>query len=193
MNFAYKRVSHVTQDLRRQEAVFEHLKIHKAYEDKQTGSNMDRPALNQLRLDVIEGDHIYCESISRLGRNVDELRALVEEFKEKGVIVHFIKEGLSTEGQTYKFMLTILGAMCEFERELINERVREGMVKARKHGTRSGRPIGRPARELPKSFRKYYSKWKAKEITAVEFARLLQVSRACVYNYIDDYENKGAN
>ncbi len=185
MNYGYERVSTVTQDLRRQQAAFQHLKIDRVYQDKQTGGNMDRPALNQLRLDVNQGDNVYCESISRLGRNVDELRQLVEEFKSAGVTVHFIKEGLSTSGQTYKFMLTVLGAMAEFEREVTNERVREGMVKAKKHGTRSGRPIGRPARELPASFDKYYSKWKSKEITAVEFARLLQVSRASLYNYIN--------
>jgi DNA invertase Pin-like site-specific DNA recombinase len=184
MNLAYQRVSTVNQDLRRQQAAFDHLKIDRVYQDKQTGSNLDRPSLNQLRLDVHHGDNIYCESISRLGRNVDELRQLVEEFKEAGVTVHFIKEGLSTSGQTYKFMLTVLGAMAEFEREVTNERVREGMVKAKRYGTRSGKPIGRPGRQLPAGFDKYYPKWKAKEISAVEFARLLQVSRASLYNYI---------
>ncbi len=184
MNYSYQRVSTVHQDLRRQEAAFDHLKIDRVYQDKQTGSNLDRPQLNQLRLDVNQGDNVYCESISRLGRNVDELRQLVEEFKSAGVTVHFIKEGLSTSGQTYKFMLTVLGAMAEFEREVTNDRVREGMVKAKKHGTRSGKPIGRPARQLPASFDKYYDKWQAGDIKAVEFARLLEVSRASLYNYI---------
>ncbi|MDW7730346.1 MAG: recombinase family protein [Bacillota bacterium] len=53
----------------------------------------------------------------------------------------------------FKFMLTILGAVAEMERELTVERIREGMAKAKRYGTRSGRPVGRPPREIPVSLR----------------------------------------
>jgi len=185
LNFSYERVSTVKQDEKRQEMSLEAYKIDKRCIDKVTGKNVDRPALNRLKLEVQKGDHICVESISRLGRNVNDLRSLCEYFKERGVTVHFIKEGLTTDGSTYKFMLTILGAVAEMERELIVERVKEGMQKAKMHGTRSGKPIGRPAPELPKDFKKYYDKWKENEITAVKFAKLLQVSRRTIYRYID--------
>jgi DNA invertase Pin-like site-specific DNA recombinase len=187
MNYSYERVSTLHQDERRQEISLNAYKIDKKFVDKATGKNTDRPALNKLMLEVQKGEHIYIESISRLGRNVDDLRYLCEYFKGKGIIVHFIKEGLTTEGTTYKFMLTILGAVAEMEREQIVERVREGVQKAKKYGTKSGKPIGRPAAELPKDFKKYYDKWSGNEITAVEFAKLLQVSRATLYRYINLY------
>jgi DNA invertase Pin-like site-specific DNA recombinase len=194
MKFAYKRVSTESQDLRRQEEAFNGLSIDKVYEDKLSGKSSDRPALNKLRLEARQGDQVYVESISRLGRNVDDLRQIVQELKEKGVVVHFLKEGFNTgNGNNMAgFMLTILGAVAEMERELTVERVKEGIAKAKKYGTKSGRPLGRPARELPANFKKYYSKWKAKDITGVEFARLLDVSRATLYRYVHEYgKSKG--
>jgi len=192
LNFAYKRVSTEKQDLRRQEEAFKGIQIDKEYCDKLTGKNNDRPQLNKLRLEAQEGDNIYVESISRLGRNVDDLRQIVQEFKDKGVTIHFIKEGFNTgnSNNMFKFMLTILGAVAEMERELTVERVREGIKKAQRYGTRSGKPIGRPAREIPASFEKYYDMWKKEEITGVEFAKLLDVSRPTLYRYIKEYENK---
>lgn len=187
MNYSYERVSTSKQDERRQELAFSNIKIDKIYLDKISGKTKDRPELNKLLLDAKQGDHIYCESISRLGRNVDDLRYLCNYFKDKGIIVHFIKEGFNTEGDMYEFLLTILGAVAEMEREITVERIREGIEKAKLYGTKSGNPIGRPSTQLPKDFIKYYKKWTFKEITAIEFAKLLNVSRSTLYRYIQYY------
>ncbi len=189
MNFAYKRVSTEKQDLRRQEEAFKGINLGREYCDKLTGSKADRPQLNKLRLEAEAGDNIYVESISRLGRNVDDLRQVVQEFKDKDITVHFIKEGFNTgnSNNMFKFMLTILGAVAEMERELTVERIREGMAKARRYGTRSGRPVGRPPRKIPASFNKYYPMWKDGDITATDFARLIGVSRPTLYNYIKEH------
>ncbi len=188
MNYSYERVSTKKQDERRQELAFSNIKIDKVYLDKLTGKNKDRPQLNKLMLDSTFGDNIYCESISRLGRNVDDLRYLCKYFKDKGVIVHFIKEGFNTNGDMYKFLLTVLGGVAEMERETSIIRVCEGIQKAKLYGTKSGQPIGRPKLSLPKDFNKYYTKWINKEITAIEFAKLLEVSRSTLYRYIKHYE-----
>jgi len=74
------------------------------------------------------------------------------------------------------------------EREITVLRIKEGIEKAKKYGTKSGIAIGCPMRKLPKDFKKYYLKWKKKEFKAVEFARLIGVSRATLYRYINDYE-----
>ncbi len=76
-----------------------------------------RPALNELKLEVNGGDRIYCESISKLERNVDDLRSTCDYFKNKCVTVYFVKEGINTDGGGYKFILTILDAVAETERE----------------------------------------------------------------------------
>ncbi len=70
--------------------------------------------------------------------------------KDKGINVHFIKDGFNTGNgkNMFKYMLTILGAVAEMERELTVERIREGMAKAKRYVTRSGRSVGRPPRVL---------------------------------------------
>lgn len=122
---------------------------------------------------------------------MDDLRELVERFKAAGVVVHFVKEGFDTSGHMYKFMLTILGAVAEMEREMLVDRVKEGMEKARRYGTRSGKPIGRPAPELPKAFYRYYEKLRDGEINILEFAKLLEVSKATAYRWIAQHKSRG--
>ena len=90
----------------------------------------------------------------------------------------------------FKFMLTILGPVAEMERELTVERIREGMAKAKRYGTRSGRPVGRPPREIPISFKKYYPMWKVGDITTTDFARLIGVSRPTLYKYLEVIKNE---
>lgn len=188
MNFSYKRVSTLQQDERRQEIILEAYHIDKQYIDKASGKNADRPQLQLLLAEAKEGDHIYVESISRLGRNVDDLRQLTEQFKAKGVVIHFIKEGFDTGGHMYKFLLTILGAVAEMERELIVERVREGMEKAKRFGTKSGKPIGRAMPQLPADFAKWYKKVQSGKCTKVDMAKHFGISRITVYRWIEYYE-----
>lgn len=190
MIYSYERVSTKKQDEKRQELCLEKYNIDKKYIDKASGKNADRPALNALLSKIKDGDIIYIESISRLGRNVDDLRKLTEQIKNKGATIHFLKEGISTDGSGYKFLVTVLGAIAEMERETSNERVREGMTKAKMFGTRSGVPIGRPKVELPKEFKKYYDKWEQNEISATEFSKLLSVGRTTLYRYISNYESE---
>lgn len=193
MNYAYERVSTKRQDVKRQEISLDRYSIDRKYIDKASGKNKDRPELNKLMLEVQHGDHIYVESISRLGRNVDDLRELCDYFISKGAVVHFIKEAFSTNSSMYKFFLTILGAVAEIEREKANERVKEGMQKAKIYGTKSGRPVGRPTLDysnLPVNFKKYYDRCKLGELTKGEFAKLVGVDRSTIYRYIKIYEDK---
>ena len=104
--------------------------------------------------------------------------------------VYFIKEDFNTgnNNNMFKFTLAILVAVAEMERDLTVGRIHEGMAKAKRYGTRSGRPVGRPPREIPASFKKYYPMWKDGDITATDFARLIEVSRPTLYKYIQEHE-----
>lgn len=196
MIYKYERVSTRKQSTGRQEMILDRLgiKFDKTYVDKMTGKNIDRPQLNQLKLDVFNGDIIYVESISRLGRNVDDLRATCDYFNNKGVTVYFVKEGINTSGDGYKFILTVLGAVAEMERENTIERVKQGVQRCIETGTtKTGKWFGRENKkveDLPKDFRKYYIKMINKEINKVEMAKLLQCSRATLYRWIELYENE---
>lgn len=185
MVYGYLRVSTDKQDEGRQEEALKVYDIDHYFLDKISGKRTtDRPEFLKMLLAVKKGDRIITESISRLGRNVVDLRNVVEQVVEKGAVVHFVREGLTTEGTTYKFLLTILGAVAEMERENINQNVKQGIEKAKLYGTKSGRPIGRPKAELPKKWDQYYLKYKKGELKALEMARLLNVSRTTFYRYI---------
>jgi DNA invertase Pin-like site-specific DNA recombinase len=196
MNYKYERVSTIRQSTGRQEYLLDKLgvKFDLTFSDKLTGKNANRPELKKLLGIAKDGDNIYCESISRLGRNVDDLRKICSGLTNKGCIVHFAKEGFNTSGSSYKFMLTILGAVAEMERETTQQRVREGIEKCKATGvTKTGVWFGRQKvtkDDLPKKFEKYYFQWKDDQMKATEFAKLLDVSRTTLYRYIKIYQGK---
>lgn len=198
----YLRVSTSKQNTDRQELIMDKLgiKFDKEYIDKVSGKNADRPKLNQMLEKLQSGDIVYCESISRLGRSVDDLRALCRTLSQKNITVYFVKEGFNTGGSTYEFLLTILGAVAEMERDLTQERViqRISQILEIKNNTgdiatRSGRWFGREVKtkeSLPKNFEKYYEQMKDDKITKIEMARLLGCGRATLYRWLKLYENK---
>jgi DNA invertase Pin-like site-specific DNA recombinase len=88
-------------------------------------------ALEYLR----EGDLFMVHSMDRLARNLDDLRRIVLDLTKKGVHVQFAKENLTFTGedsQMTNLLLSLLGAVAEFERSLIRERQREGIVLAKR-------------------------------------------------------------
>lgn len=101
---------------------------------------------------------VYEESISRQGRNVDGLRQIVQECKDKDISIYFIKEGFNTgnSNNMFKFILTILDAGAEMERELIMVWIREDMVKAKRYSIRSGCLVVRPLQDIPACLKKYF-------------------------------------
>lgn len=191
----YLRVSTVKQDIGRQDMQLDKLgiKFDKEYIDKITGKTKDRPQLNKMIVDAKEGDTVYCESISRLGRSLKDLIDIIEQLVNKGVRVVIIKEGIDTNSSTYKLLLAVFGGVAEMERETIQERVIQGVEKCKATGeTKTGRWFGREKKktdDLPKEFKKYYIKMINKEISKVEMAKLLECSRATLYRWIKIYED----
>ena len=78
----------------------------------------------------------------------------------------------------FKFMQNIMGAVAELERELTVEQIRKGMAKGKRYGISFGKPVGRPPRGIPASFKKY-PMWKDGDIKATDFARLLELVGRC--------------
>ena len=81
-------------------------------------------------------------------------------------------------------LINFLSYIADKEREKNQGRVIEGLKNAKDKGIK----LGRPNRILPKDFKKYYGKWKNREVTGIEFAKLLNISRATLYRHIKEYE-----
>ncbi|HBG7256819.1 recombinase family protein [Clostridioides difficile] len=202
MIIGYERVSTKKQNNSRQERVLEEegIKFNKIYRDKTTGATKDRPALNEMLLNVKKGDTVYCESISRLGRNLKDLINIIDTLIAKGVRVKIIKEGIDTSNSTYKLLLGIFGAVAEMERETIQERTQQKINQLKedkeitgKINTKSGKWFGRKKitkedLENKKEFVKYYSKIKDKSMNKIEVAKILGIGRTTLYEWILIYE-----
>ena len=138
-NIGYKRISTGKQNPDRQ---LDGLKFDRVFTDVCSGTSRERPALNEMIAYVRFGDSITVHSMDRLARNVQNLKSLVDDLTHAGVTIKFLKEGLMfTKGRNHlsDLMLSILGSVAEFERELIRERQREGIEKAKDAGKYKGR------------------------------------------------------
>ncbi len=137
-DIAYIRVSTTDQNTERQ---LDGVKVDKTFTDKCSGGSTDRPALTDLLDYIREGDIVHVHSIDRLARNLQDLLSLVEMFKTKGVTLKFHKESLTFEGSVTNamqdLMLSMIGAVAQFEKAMINERQREGIEKAKARGVYS--------------------------------------------------------
>lgn len=135
----YARVSTEDQNTDRQ---LDGVQVDKMFTDKASGKDTTRPQLTTAMEYVREGDTLVVHSMDRLARNVEDLRRIVRELTAKGVAVQFMKEGMTFTGDDSpmnQLMLTMLGAVAEFERSLILERQREGIALAKKKGVYKGR------------------------------------------------------
>lgn len=135
----YIRVSSVMQNTDRQ---LEGVHTDIDFEDKVSGKDTNRPKLAAMILHARKGDTVIVHSMDRLARNLDDLRGIVKELTAKGVVVQFKKEGLTFTGDDSpmsNLLLSMLGAVAEFERSLISERQREGVQIAKAKGAYKGR------------------------------------------------------
>ncbi len=144
-NVAYLRVSTLDQETTRQ-FKGDLSCFNKVFEDKATGKNLNRPSLKECLNYLEEGDTLHVHEISRLSRSLDDLRKTVSLLLDKGVSVKFHKEGLEfvsdssepMKAAVSKMMLSMLGSIAEFERELISIRVKEALHVKKVQGVKLG-------------------------------------------------------
>ena len=110
-------------------------------------SRKDRPKLDAMLKGVSRKDFdiVAAWSVDRLGRSLIDLVGLLQELHSMGVDLYLHQQGINTTTPAGKALFGMMGVFAEFERGMIQERVRSGLARAKKHGTKSGKAIGRPA------------------------------------------------
>jgi DNA invertase Pin-like site-specific DNA recombinase len=179
----YVRVSTLEQNTGRQREQMKDEHLDDVYEDHISGKSLERPELDRLRRHVRKGDTVVVYSMDRLARNLRDLRNLVDELTDRGVLVKFIKEHLEFTGEansTAKLMLNIMGAVAEFERELILERQREGIALAKAEGKYKGGKFKLSAVKV----RELNNRASAGKISKAALAREFGISRETLYQYL---------
>ncbi len=178
-NIAYVRVSTADQNPERQREALEKYQIDRWFEEKVSGKDTNRVELQRMLDYTRDGDIVYVHDFSRLSRSVKDLLQVTDFLQSKRVQLVSIKENVDTGTATGKLMLTMIGAIAEFERTNLLERQREGIAIAK----REGKYRGRPKKEY-ENFETIYEKWNNKEITAARASEILGVSRGTFYNLV---------
>ena len=124
------------------------LRVREFVDEGVSGSTIHRPGLQELleaaRRRTI--DAVVCTKLDRLFRSVRHLVDVAAEWQALGVDLVVLDQAIDTTTPTGRLLYHVLGAVAEFERDLIRDRVLGGLRRAQERGTRSGRPIGRPRR-----------------------------------------------
>ena len=175
----YIRVSSCGQNPDRQ---LEDLKVVRAFTDKASGKDTHRPELARLLAFVRDGDTVVVHSMDRLARNLDDLRRIVQDLTQRGICIEFIKEGLTFTGADSpmaNLMLSVMGAFAEFERSLLRERQREGIILAKQRGAYRGRKRSLNTEQISEMKRRIEAGEQKSKV-----ARDMNISRETVYQYL---------
>ena len=183
MIVGYVRVSTIEQNEDRQLVTMEKYNVEKVFSEKVSAKDTNREELNKMLDFIREGDTVVIHDFSRLARSTKDLLEIVELLEAKKVNLISAKENIDSSTPTGKLMLTMIGAINEFERANLLERQREGIAIAKEKGLYKGR------KEIKiDNFEEYYNRYKNREFNKTQLAKVLGVSRPTLDKLIKDYE-----
>lgn len=189
MKYGYARVSTTkkdengefiqTTDLQKDALIGAGVDQSNIFEDRASGVSKSRPGLDALLSAVETGDQVLIWKLDRLGRSARDLLNIAERLKDQGVTIRSIMDGIDTSGSLGGFILAILAAVAELERENIRERVTAGIAASRANGGRIGR-----RKALSPTAREEAAKAAAEGESIASIARRYRVDRATVHRAI---------
>ena len=181
MIYGYARVSTQAQDLESQLQALRVEGAQEIYEEKFTGTQTNRPQLNELMQQLQEGDKLIVTKLDRLARNTKEGIEIIEQLFARNVKVHVLNVGLLENTTMGRFFLQTLLAVAEMERNIIIERTQEGKeIAKQREGYREGRPKKFTKAQLDHAMelKKSHSFKQVAEMTGISVATLKRESRA---------------
>lgn len=152
----------------------------KVFQEQVSSVDTKRPELERVLEYVREGDTLVVTKLDRLARSMANLMDIMGKLRAKGVELKVLALNLDTSTPTGKLMLNLLGSIAEFERDLMLERQREGIAKAKADGKYQGR--------APTAQRKAADvlKLKAEGKTVPQIVEALGISRASVFRILKE-------
>jgi len=187
---AYLRVSATDQKLDTQLAKVKALgNVDRVFKEKASGLKHDRPALAECLAYLRKGDTLVVTRADRIARSAAHLLTTVQHLKKKGVGVRFLDQPeLNTEGKYADFLLTVLAAVAQLERDIMDEKRRDGIAAARANGVKFGRP-----RLVSTKLQVEAKALKQSGIAMPEIARRLNLGVSTIYRLLaEQKEREGA-
>ena len=139
MIYGYARVSTSDQKIDLQILALQEAGCESIFVETATGADRHRPELTTCLAKLQSGDVLVVWKLDRLGRSLSHLVAILDDLSSRGVQFRAITQGIETGTSTGRLVSHILGALAEFERELIKERTREGIKAAKGRRQKMGR------------------------------------------------------
>jgi DNA invertase Pin-like site-specific DNA recombinase len=182
MLIGYARVSKNEQHLDLQLDALNKAGCEQIYTDKITGSKEERKGLQEALSHLRKGDTLVVWRLDRLGRSLKHLIETLKGFHEKDIEFKSLTENIDTSTPTGMLMFHLIGALAEFERNLIRERTNAGLEAARARGHFGGRPkVGET--ETKRMARKLFED---KSNTIKDICKSLRISKATLYRYVNE-------
>lgn len=190
MLIGYARVSTVGQPLESQIEQLEAYGCKKIYMEKESGKNRTgRPELQNAMKALRPKDKLVVTKIDRLARSVKDLQNIAEELESEGVGLVFLKEQIDFSTPSGKLMFTMLGAIGEFERDLIVSRTSEGRERAKREGKHLGRK-GQDEKEVKKALHLYENR-ESNGMSVSDISKLTGVPRSTIYAKVKEIKDNG--
>lgn len=195
MKIGYVRVSTVDQNEARQIEAMKADGVEKIYMDKKSGKDFNRPEYQKMISEMHKGDVLVIHSIDRLGRNYDEIteewRKITKEIGSDIIVQDMpLLDTTLNRDLTGKLIadivLQVFSYVAQRERESIRQRQREGIEIAKAQGKYKGRAKKEIDKEL---FESTKTRWQNGEITKVQFAEIMGISRGTLYKLLEDNAN----
>lgn len=181
MIIGYARVSTEDQSIALQVDALRAIGAEKIFSDEGiSGKYARRPGLDAALALAQRGDTIAVWKLDRLGRSLHNLIELSIGFRDSGIELRSITDGIDTTTPQGRFFFHIMGSAAEYEREMIVERVRAGIAAAKRRGTKLGRKPALTAADV-ESARMMLSA----NVPVAKIAKALKVSRPTVYRALE--------
>jgi DNA invertase Pin-like site-specific DNA recombinase len=174
--FGYARVSTRDQDLASQIAELQAAGCGNIYKEKASGAKSDRPALAKVIRRLEPGDVLVVTRLDRLARSTRDLLNILDAVGKAGAGFRSLKDTWADTTTAHgRLMLTVLGGLAEFERELIRARTDDGRKRAKARGVRFGRPQALTAHQRKEAIQRL-----AEGAVQADLARSYGVSQATI-------------
>lgn len=180
MKIGYARVSTHDQNLDLQRDALRAHGCEKIIVDVASGSNQQRSGIDQLKELIRAGDVVVVWRLDRLGRSLKHLIGLVEEFESQGVGFQSLTESIDTTTPGGRLFFHVVGALAEFERNIIAERTKAGLAAARARGRLGGRPpkLNDSQKALVQQL------YSARQLSIREICETFGISKTTLYTYV---------
>lgn len=178
----YARVSTLDQDPELQIRALQEAQCDKIFTEHASGADTSRPKLAACLEYLRPGDTLIVWKLDRLGRSLQHLIATAVGLRERGISFTSLTEAMDSETPQGRLMYSMMGAMAEYERSLITERVRAGIAAARANGRRGGRPP-----KLGPAEQRQLAQMLSEGIRHSEIAKALNVSRWLVARFAQSH------